>query len=227
MTCSSDRADTWASSRYSRCSGSSRVCSTRSVMPSTPFIGVRISWLMLATNSLLAWLVVSAALASSCVRCIAPSSRRLAAANSSLTSPRRVCAVSISDSWVRMAPVCERTRRRSSSTQPTPAASADTSAAETAASRAGVNGDGVLTTARSSAARMRTAKPEVISAVSVSSWQMPVTRTRLPSARSSNETPGGATARNVVRRSSSVSTVRSRVVERLITTPSICTSSAS
>ena len=30
-------------------------------MPSTPFIGVRISWLMLARNSLLAWLAASAA----------------------------------------------------------------------------------------------------------------------------------------------------------------------
>ena len=75
MTCSSERADTCASSRYSRCSSSSRVCSTRSVMPSTPFIGVRISWLMLATNSVLARLAASAASASSCVRCMAASRR--------------------------------------------------------------------------------------------------------------------------------------------------------
>ena len=34
-----------------RCSSSSGVSSSRSVMPSTPFIGVRISWLTLATNS--------------------------------------------------------------------------------------------------------------------------------------------------------------------------------
>ena len=38
-------------SAKSRCSASSGVSSSRSVMPSTPFIGVRISWLTLATNS--------------------------------------------------------------------------------------------------------------------------------------------------------------------------------
>ena len=44
----------------SRCPPSSRVSSSRSVMPITPFIGVRISWLMLARNSLLAWLATCA-----------------------------------------------------------------------------------------------------------------------------------------------------------------------
>ena len=40
--------------------GSEAVSSSSSVMPSTPFIGVRISWLMLARNSLLARLAPSA-----------------------------------------------------------------------------------------------------------------------------------------------------------------------
>ena len=38
-------------SAYSRCSGLSSVSSSSPVMPITPFIGVRISWLMLARNS--------------------------------------------------------------------------------------------------------------------------------------------------------------------------------
>ncbi len=48
-------------SAYCRCSGSRSVSSSRPVMPITPFIGVRISWLMVARNSLLA-LVASSAL---------------------------------------------------------------------------------------------------------------------------------------------------------------------
>ena len=47
--------------RYSRCSGDSGVSSSSSAIPKTPFIGVRISWLMLARNSLLARLPASAA----------------------------------------------------------------------------------------------------------------------------------------------------------------------
>ena len=42
------------SSRQSRCSAVSSLSSASSVMPMMPFIGVRISWLMLARNSLLA-----------------------------------------------------------------------------------------------------------------------------------------------------------------------------
>ena len=45
----------------SRCSAVSSVCRAEPVMPMTPFMGVRISWLMLARNSLLAWLAASAA----------------------------------------------------------------------------------------------------------------------------------------------------------------------
>ena len=54
MTVSSDSPDALTMSRYSRCSESSSVSSASSVMPMTPFMGVRISWLMLARNSLLA-----------------------------------------------------------------------------------------------------------------------------------------------------------------------------
>ena len=39
----------------------SPVSSSSSVMPSTPFIGVRISWLILARNELFAWFAASAA----------------------------------------------------------------------------------------------------------------------------------------------------------------------
>ena len=48
-------------SRCSRCSPDSGVSSSNSVMPMMAFIGVRISWLMLARNWLLAWLAASAA----------------------------------------------------------------------------------------------------------------------------------------------------------------------
>ena len=55
-------AESLTISRYSRCSARQRRCrSASSVMPMTPFIGVRISWLMLARNSLLARLAASAA----------------------------------------------------------------------------------------------------------------------------------------------------------------------
>ena len=46
---------------YCRCSSRRGVASSNSVMPSTPFIGVRISWLIIARNSLLARLPASAA----------------------------------------------------------------------------------------------------------------------------------------------------------------------
>jgi len=56
----------WALSRMERpkkrCSSLSSLSSIRSVMPRTPFIGVRISWLMLARKSLLARLAASASL---------------------------------------------------------------------------------------------------------------------------------------------------------------------
>ena len=45
---------------YSRCVASSGVSSNRLVMPMTPFIGVRISWLIVARNADFAWLALSA-----------------------------------------------------------------------------------------------------------------------------------------------------------------------
>ena len=65
MMCSSASAEVLTISRYWRCSGGCGASSSSSVMPSTPFIGVRISWLMLATNSLLARLAFSAAVLAS------------------------------------------------------------------------------------------------------------------------------------------------------------------
>ena len=65
-------ADVRTVPRLSRWSAVSSLSSTRSVMPMMPFIGVRISWLMLARNSLLARLASIA--------------RSRAATSSSLTS---------------------------------------------------------------------------------------------------------------------------------------------
>ncbi len=44
----------------SRCSGVRSVSSSKLVMPMTAFIGVRISWLIVARKALLAWLACSA-----------------------------------------------------------------------------------------------------------------------------------------------------------------------
>ena len=60
MTVNSESADNFTISRYSRCSGVRWVSRTRSVMPMMPFMGVRISWLTLARNSLLCRLATSA-----------------------------------------------------------------------------------------------------------------------------------------------------------------------
>ena len=46
--------------RLSACCGVRSVCIVRSIRPSMAFIGVRISWLMFARNSLLAWVAASA-----------------------------------------------------------------------------------------------------------------------------------------------------------------------
>ena len=54
MMVSSDWAQSRTVSEYSRCNLSNRVSNSKPVMPMTPFMGVRISWLMLARNSLLA-----------------------------------------------------------------------------------------------------------------------------------------------------------------------------
>ena len=50
----------------SRCSALSGVSSSRPLMPITAFIGVRISWLIVARNALLASLAVSAAACACC-----------------------------------------------------------------------------------------------------------------------------------------------------------------
>ncbi len=54
MTCIRCSADSWTMVAHSSCSADSGVSKSSVVMPSTPFIGVRISWLMRARNSLLA-----------------------------------------------------------------------------------------------------------------------------------------------------------------------------
>ena len=73
ITLSSARPDDLTITMNSRCRDVRSVSSTRSVMPRMPFIGVRISWLMLATNSLLARL---AAMAASFARSSSDSARR-------------------------------------------------------------------------------------------------------------------------------------------------------
>ena len=60
---SSESADVCTVVRLSRWSAVSSLSSTSSVMPMMPFIGVRISWLMLARNSLFARLASIAAIA--------------------------------------------------------------------------------------------------------------------------------------------------------------------
>ena len=50
----------------SRCSSFSGVSSSRPLMPMTAFIGVRISWLIVARKALLASLAASAAARASC-----------------------------------------------------------------------------------------------------------------------------------------------------------------
>ena len=55
-------AEDFTVSRNSRCSSLKVVLRASSVMPRMPFIGVRISWLMLARNWLLARLACSAAI---------------------------------------------------------------------------------------------------------------------------------------------------------------------
>jgi len=60
ITVRSPIAESEMASTYSFCSGYRSVVKSSSVMPITPFMGVRISWLMLAKNSLFARLALSA-----------------------------------------------------------------------------------------------------------------------------------------------------------------------
>src|SRR5437588_712398 len=77
-TARSEWADDLTISRYSRCSRLSGVPRASAVMPRMPFMGVRISWLMLARKSLLARLAASAAslacIIDSCARFCSPGS---------------------------------------------------------------------------------------------------------------------------------------------------------
>ncbi len=71
----------------SRWAALSRVRASAPAMPTTPFSGVRISWLMLATNRLLAWLAASAA-----SRAASSSSSSRLRAEMSMTVPIIRCA---------------------------------------------------------------------------------------------------------------------------------------
>ena len=57
----SESVEDWAVLRYSFCSRVTSVSRTSAIIPMMPCIGVRISWLMRARNSLLAWFAASAA----------------------------------------------------------------------------------------------------------------------------------------------------------------------
>ena len=102
MIASSASAEPWAWSANARWRSSSGVSSSSSVMPITPFIGVRISWLMLARNadfSLDASSAASRAAASSCSRSARSSSScwrssRCSASTSvsAPTTPMNACA---------------------------------------------------------------------------------------------------------------------------------------
>ena len=65
IMCSSDWAELITSERYSRCSAVSGVSRQSCVMPRMPFIGVRISWLILARKALLASFASRASFAAS------------------------------------------------------------------------------------------------------------------------------------------------------------------
>ena len=82
---SSDSADCCTMCRYWRCTGCSGVPSTSCVRPMMPFMGVRTSWLMLATNSLLARLACSAA--SVAWRCAASVALRAVMSRNAVTEP--------------------------------------------------------------------------------------------------------------------------------------------
>ena len=60
MTASRLCADRWIVRAASRSSGASGRSARISAMAMTPFSGVRISWLIVARNALLAWLAASA-----------------------------------------------------------------------------------------------------------------------------------------------------------------------
>ena len=74
MMVSSDWPESLMVCNISCCSASSLVRLSSSIMPTTPFIGVLISWLILARNSLLACAATSASSFASCNSAISSSS---------------------------------------------------------------------------------------------------------------------------------------------------------
>ncbi len=149
MMVRSESAEADAIERNSRCSGLRSVSSASSSMPSTPFIGVRISWLMLARNSLFDRFAASAtsfaasssslACDSSAVRATTRSSRCLFIAASSCWLAERLSTIVLkaraswptsrgpwmTARWVRSPPamrsaVCAMVVRGRAATVPTP-----------------------------------------------------------------------------------------------------------
>ena len=82
--------------RYSRCSGFRSDSRTTSVNPMMPFMGVRISWLMLARNSLLARLAISAT-------CLARTNFDSASLRAVMSVPEPITFV-MTPSWSRRGP---------------------------------------------------------------------------------------------------------------------------
>ena len=101
----------------SRCEASSGVADSSSAMPITPFIGVRISWLMLARNWLLARLAASAlavAPASAAVRSRTRSSRAARVAVSAALVRSRSSSAERTSTWLscRRATIASKPRSR-------------------------------------------------------------------------------------------------------------------
>ncbi len=69
----------WIMVVYSFCSWFSGVCESSEVTPITPFIGVRISWLIVARKELLAWLARSASFLDASASLLAASAASLRA----------------------------------------------------------------------------------------------------------------------------------------------------
>lgn len=92
MMRSIDLLDPRTTSSVARCSSSSFVMLSSSSMPKMPFIGVRISWLMVARKALLAWLAVCTVTSVFCARtrsAISARSLSLAAASAAASCRRR------------------------------------------------------------------------------------------------------------------------------------------
>ncbi len=89
MRWSRDRPEVWMISRYSRCRGCGSAPRASSQAPMIPFMGVRISWLMLARNSLLDRLAASADRARFRAWRMASASRWLACRRASVRSATR------------------------------------------------------------------------------------------------------------------------------------------